>query len=109
MNTKDNRQRTTDNGLQSTANSQHSTISTKEIDIILDWIIDHRKSSTTVVFLGMNERGQKIGFTLGRGGDVEELFYRMIKNNDDVCDLMLAAIERYHNEIMRQQTTDNRP
>lgn len=43
--------------LASTANSY--TIDSKDIDMILDWLIDNRNATNGIVFLGMNANGKK--------------------------------------------------
>lgn len=95
--------KTLETQLASTANSY--TIDSKDIDMILDWLIDNRNATTGIVFLGMNANGKKTGFTIGKGSNIEELIYRMIKNSDDMCDIILSAMERYDKEL--QQTKDN--
>lgn len=87
--------------LASTANSYDS----KDIDMILDWLIDNRNATTGIVFLGMNANGKKTGFTIGKGSNIEELIYRMIKNSDDMCDIILSAMERYDKELQQDNKT----
>ena len=87
--------------LASTANSYDS----KDIDMILDWLIDNRNATTGIVFLGMNANGKKTGFTIGKGSNIEELIYRMIKNSDDMCDIILSAMEQYDKELQQDNKT----
>lgn len=87
MNTKDNRLRTTDYRLQ-------STISTKEIDNILDSMVDNRTSTKAVIYITRSTDGQTQGSVIGKGEDIEKMFYLLLKQNDAYAELMLAALER---------------
>lgn len=87
MNTKDNRLRTTDYRLQ-------STISTKEIDNILDSMVDNRTSTKAVIYITRSTDGQTQGSVIGKGEDIVKMFYLLLKQNDAYAELMLAALER---------------
>lgn len=87
MNTKDNRLRTTDYRLQ-------STISTKEIDNILDSMVDNRTSTKAVIYITRSTDGQTQGSVIGKGEDIVKMFYSLLKQNDAYAELMLAALER---------------
>lgn len=87
MNTKDNRLQTTDYRLQ-------STISTKEIDNILDSMVDNRTSTKAVIYITRSTDGQTQGNVIGKGEDIEKMFYLLLKQNDAYAELMLAALER---------------
>lgn len=87
MNTKDNRLRTTDYRLQ-------STISTKEIDNILDSMVDNRTSTKAVIYIARSTDGQTQGSVIGKGEDIVKMFYLLLKQNDAYAELMLAALER---------------
>ena len=94
MNTKDNGQRTTDY-------SQQSAISTKEIDKILDSMMDNRTSTKAVIYIACRTDGQIRGDIIGEGKDIEEIFYSLLKNDDDCAKLMSGALER-----LARQTPD---
>lgn len=87
MNTKDNRLQSTDYRLQ-------STISTKEIDNILDSMVDNRTSTKAVIYITRSTDGQTQGSVIGKGEDIEKMFYLLLKQNDAYAELMLAALER---------------
>lgn len=87
MNTKDNRLQTTDYRLQ-------STISTKEIDNILDSMVDNRTSTKAVIYIIRSTDGQTQGNVIGKGEDIVKMFYSLLKQNDAYAELMLAALER---------------
>ena len=87
MNTKDNRLQTTDYRLQ-------STISTKEIDNILDSMVDNRTSTKAVIYITRSTDGQTQGSVIGKGEDIVKMFYSLLKQNDAYAELMLAALER---------------
>ena len=70
------------------------TISTKEIDNILDSMVDNRATTKAVIYIAKNERGQTEGRVIGKGQDIENLFYSLLKQNDAYAELMLAALER---------------
>ena len=87
MNTKDNRLQTTDYRLQ-------STISTKEIDNILDSMVDNRTSTKAVIYITRSTDGQTQGSVIGKGEDIVKMFYSLLKQNNAYAELMLAALER---------------
>lgn len=87
MNTKDNRLQTTDYRLQ-------STISTKEIDNILDSMVDNRTSTKAVIYITRSTDGQTQGSVIGKGEEIVKMFYLLLKQNDAYAELMLAALER---------------
>ncbi len=94
MNTKDNRLQTTDYRLQTTDYSQQSAISTKEIDNILDTMVDNRTTTKAVIYITRSTDGQTQGSVIGKGEDIEKMFYSLLKQNDAYAELMLAALER---------------
>lgn len=94
MNTKDNRLRTKDYGLQTTDYSQQSAISTKEIDNILDSMVDNRNSTKAVIYIARSTDGQTQGNVIGKGEDIAKMFYSLLKQNDAYAELMLTALER---------------
>lgn len=88
--------------------NQATTIDNKEIDKILDWLVDNRNNTTAIVFIAKNNDGQKSGASWGIGYNIEDLFYSMLKHSDDTVDLMLAAMEKYTNEIEKKKNNENR-
>lgn len=88
MNTKDNRLQSTDYRLQ-------STISTKEIDNILDSMVDNRTSTKAVIYITRSTDGQTQGSVIGKGEDIVKMFYLLLKQNDAYAELMLAALARH--------------
>ena len=71
-----------------------NTIATKEIDNILDSMVDNRNTTKAVVYISKNTFGQTEGRVIGKGQDIENLFYSLLKQNDAYAELMLAALER---------------
>lgn len=82
-----------------------NTIATKEIDNILDTMVDNRTTTKAVIYIAKTTDGKTDGCIIGRGQEIENLFYSLLKQNDAYAELMLAALERATLHSLKLETT----
>lgn len=82
-----------------------NTIATKEIDNILDSMVDNRATTKAVIYIARSTDGQTQGSVIGKGEDIEKMFYSLLKQNDAYADLMMAALARAALHSPKLETT----
>lgn len=73
----------------------NKTIDTKEIDNIIDWLIDNRDNTKAIFFAGRNADGMTTGFVIGNGADMAKSFYTVLKYMPDTADIISVALDRF--------------